>query len=196
MDCTHENTTKKPVKKEILGSIFECETLVCTNCGAYLRDASYDASYMSWLENIYKTDRNKFQIQCHLSNKLIQCAERFLTNYPSVSLTFFFKSLVVVYLVHVDGNEKLATQLDEMMDKQILNTFRDDAENKRVNIQFKPKMIIELAAISKMTSLKPAQIVESCVVKLMTTLTSQDDQLKGFWETEIMRYVDSMLKAA
>ncbi len=196
MDCVHENTTKKLVKKEILGSTFECETMVCTDCGSYLRDASYDTSYMAWLENIYKNDRNKFQIQCHLSSKLIQCAEQFLANYPSVSLTFFFKSLVVVFLDHIDGNEKLSTQLDEMMDKQILNTFRNDTENKRVNIQFKPKMIIELATISKMVSLKPSQIVESCVVKLMTTLTSQDAQLKAFWETEIMRYVDSMLKAA
>jgi hypothetical protein len=31
---------------------------------------------------------------------------------------------------------------------------------------------------------------------MMTALTSQDERLKEFWKAEIMRYVDSMLKAA
>ncbi len=117
-------------------------------------------------------------------------------DYPNVSLTFFFKALVVVFLDHVDGDEKLASQLSQITDSEILNSFSSDKDKKRVNIQFKPKMIVELSAMAKMVSMKPSEIVESSVVKMMTALTSQDERLKEFWESEIMRYVDSMLKAA
>ena len=196
MDCVHENTANKMIEKNVLGDSFKCETLICADCGAYLRDKSYDAYYMAWLENLYKNDRNKFQIQCHFSSRLIQCAEQFLVDYPSVSLTFFFKALVVVFLDHIDVDEKRAARLNHLMGIEILTSFSEDKDKKRVNIQFKPKMLIEISAMAKMISLKPAQIVESGVVKMMTTLTSQDERLKAFWESEIMRYVDSMLKAA
>lgn len=196
MDCLHENIENKIVEKSILGETFRCETLFCSDCGSYLRDQSYESKYMAWLEAMYKNDRNKFQIQCHLSNNLFQCAEKFLTDYPSVSSTFFFKALVVVFLNHIDIDEKLSGQLNRLMDGSIFTSFLEDPDKKRVNIQFKPKMIIELSAISQMVNLKSSQIVESSVVKMMTALTSQDERLRAFWESEIMRFVDPMLRAA
>jgi hypothetical protein len=71
-----------------------------------------------------------------------------------------------------------------------------DKEKKKVTIQFKPKMMVELITISEFLKVSPSSIVEEVVVKLMTVITSHDLKLREFWENEIRSYLDMFLKAA
>lgn len=98
MECSHDNTSSKKVKKEILDMTFESKTSVCNNCGAYLRDSEYEKKYMQWLGGLYKERRDNFQTQCYFSKNLIKCAEAYLKEYPGVSTTVIFRALVVSHL--------------------------------------------------------------------------------------------------
>ena len=77
MVCEHKNIKKEKIEKNILDLTFEHETLVCQDCGAYLRGVSFEKAYMQWLEGIYKDNkrRSKFQVQCHFSKNLINSGE-------------------------------------------------------------------------------------------------------------------------
>jgi hypothetical protein len=196
MSCSHKNISNKKVKKEIFDLVFETSTSVCSDCGAFLRNEDYEKKYMLWLESIYKDRRDKFQTQCHFSKNLIKCAEVFLQDYPGISPTVFFRALAIIYFDIVDRNEKKSHQLEALLDKKILDSFVSDKDKKKVTIQFKPKMMIEILAISEFLEASPSSIVEEVVIKLMTAITSRDQKLREFWENEIRGYLDMFLKAA
>lgn len=196
MECSHKNVSNKKVKKEIFDMVFETTTSVCSDCGAFLRNEDYEKKYMHWLESIYKDRRDKFQTQCHFSKNLIKCAESYLEDYPGISPTVFFRALAIIYFDIVDKDEKKSNQLESILDKEIFDSFMSDKDTKKVTIQFKPKMMVELIAISEFLEASPSSIVEEVVVKLMTIITSHDQKLREFWENEIRTYLDMFLKAA
>jgi hypothetical protein len=151
---------------------------------------------MHWLEEIYKYRRDKFQTQCYFSKNIISCAETYLADYPGISHTVFMRALVTIYFNVVDRDEKKSTLLESLLDPEILKSFTSDKDRKKVNIQFKPNMMIELVAVSEFLEMSPSAVVEEVVVKLMTVITSQDQKLREFWENEIRGYLDMFLKAA
>jgi hypothetical protein len=196
MECAHKNTVNKMVEKEILDLKFKHKTEVCKDCGAYLRDQDFQKAYMHWLENVYKDRRDKFQVQCHFSNNLYKCAESFLEDYPGISPTVLMRFLVTVYLNVVDINDKLSSKFDSLLDSAIYDSFLAEKDRKKVSIQFKPKMMLDLVTISEVIDMKPYQIVETAVLKMMTAITSQDQRLREFWEKEIRGYLEIFLKGA
>jgi len=196
MDCTHKNFEKETIEKEIFDQKFMHKTEVCKDCGSYLRGKDFEKAYMNWLEGIYKDRRDKFQVQCNFSNNLLKCADIFLEDYPGVSYTVLMRFLVTIYLNVVDVDEKLSEKFDSLLDSEIYDSFSNEKEKKKVNIQFKPKMMLDLVAISEVIDMKPYQIAESGVLKMMTAITSQDKKLREFWEKEIRSYLEIFLKAA
>ncbi len=196
MECLHKNISNKTVEKIVFDSKFKHKTLVCKDCEAHLRDHAYEKAYMHWLENIYKKRRDKFQLQCHFSKKLIKCVDVFLEDYPGISSTVFIKILAIIYLDFVDKNRKLATQFGQLLDSQIYDSFDQDKDRKKVNIQLKPKMMIELIAIAELMEEKPASLAETAVIKMVTAITSQDKNLREFWKKEIQNQLELFLKAA
>lgn len=196
MECSHKSISKKKVKKEIFDMSFEAKTGVCNDCGAHLRDNEYEKKYMHWLEGIYKERRDKFQTQCLFSKNLIKCGQAYLEEYPGISPTVFFRALVTIYFNVVDRDEKKSSQLKSILDSEIYESFIHDKDRKKVTIQFKPKMMIELLAISEFLEASTSSIVEEVVVKFMTMITSHDPKLREFWENEIRGYLDMFLKAA
>jgi hypothetical protein len=196
MECSHKSISTKKIAKEIFDMTFEAKTSVCNDCGAHLRNDEYEKKYMHWLEGIYKERRDKFQAQCHFSNNLIKCAEAYLENYPGISSTVFLRALVIIYFNVIDRDEKKSNQLESLLDSEIRDSFTNDKDKKKVNIQFKPKMMIELLAVSEFLEISPSALVEEVVVKLMAVITSRDQKLREFWENEIRAYLDMFLQAA
>ena len=196
MECSHSNISNKVVVKEIFGMSFKEATSVCSDCGAYLRDAEYEKRYMIWLETIYKQRRDKFQAQCHFPRNMIECAEAFLQDHPGISTTVFFRALVTIYFNVVDRDEKISTQLESILDTEIYESYLTDKDRKKVTIQFKPKMMIELMAVAEFLDSSISSIVEEVIIKFMTMITSQDERLKKFWESKISSYLEMFLKAA
>lgn len=196
MECSHKSFSNKKVKKEIFDMVFETKTSVCNDCGAYLRNDEYEKKYMHWLEGIYKERRDKFQVQCHLSKNLIKCAEVYLEDYPGISPTVFFRALATIYFNVIDRDEKKSSHLESLLDSEVLESFTNNKDKKKVTIQFKPKMMIEIMAISEFLGMGPSAVVEEVIIKMMTMITSRDQKLREFWESEIRGYLDMFLKAA
>lgn len=196
MGCAHQNFSNKKIKKEIFDLVFETKTSVCSDCGAYLRNDEYEKKYMHWLEEIYKDRRDKFQVQCHFSKNLIKCAEAYLEDYPGISLTVFLRAFTIIYFGIIDRDEKKSSYFESLLDFDVLQSFTNNKDKKKVTIQFKPKMMIEIMAVSEFLTMSPSAVVEEVVIKLMTTIISRDQKLKEFWEGEIRGYLDMFLKAA
>ena len=196
MECSHKNIVNKTIEKEIFDLKFKHKAKVCKDCNAYLRGPEFEKSYMNWLEEVYKEKRSKFQVQCHFPQNLLKCAENFLENYPGISSTVLMRFLVTIYLDVIDGNEKLSQTFEKIMDQEILNSFTNDKDKKKVNIQFKPGMMVELVAIGELLDVSLSSIVENSVLKMMTAITSHDKKLRSFWEKEIKGYLEIFLKSA
>jgi hypothetical protein len=72
----------------------------------------------------------------------------------------------------------------------------DDEDKRKVNIQFKPKLMIELIAVAESLGVSPSAIVEEVVIKLTAVLLSRKPRAKEFWDNEIHGCLDMLLKAA
>ncbi|MBT3984562.1 MAG: hypothetical protein HOE90_24610 [Bacteriovoracaceae bacterium] len=196
MDCNHKNFSKEDAELDFLGMKFNHNTLVCNDCGAYLRGKDFESAYMEWLNERYHQKRDKFQVQCHLSKNLTMCLDKFIEDYPGVTQAALMRALVTVYINHIDINTDLVSRFNSLMNKDILSSFNSDDDRKKVNIQFKPKMMVQLISISELVLQRPSQICETSIIKMMACFTSQDENLKTFWNQEIQGYIDTILKAA
>ena len=182
--------------KKIFDLHYRAESIVCNNCGAFLRGREYEEKYNCWLEETYKGHRDKFQIECHFSKDIIECMKKYLADHPGTSLNAFTKALVVIYFNVVDRDEKKSIQLESLLEQEILKSLTNDGDKRKLNIQFAPKMMIELIAIAESLDVGPSVIVEEVVMKLMTAFVSQDPRLREFWGSEIHGKLDMILKAA
>ncbi len=198
MSCNHNNTQKKLIKKEFLDLSFSYKTLVCKDCGAYMRDDAFEKAYMLWLEETYRNlhYRNKFQVQCHFSNNLMSCVDEFLKHHPGISATVFLRFLATLYLSVVEPDEVLSQEFDRLLDKEVFESFVNDKEKKRANIQFKPTMMIDILAIADALEFRPYQIVETSIIRMMTAIISNNKALRVFWDRELSKYLNVFLKAA
>lgn len=198
MSCSHTNIRKEIVHRTFLDLTFSYKTLVCKDCGGYMRDEAYEKAYMEWLEQTYRNlpNRYKFQIQCHFSNKLMSCLDEYLQPHPGISATVFLRLLATIYLNVVEPDEALSKQFDSLLDNEIYEAFSNDKEKKRANIQFKPTMMIDILAIAEALELRPSIIIETSILKMMTAIVSKDKALKKFWDKEISTYLSVFLKAA
>ncbi|MBF0365779.1 MAG: hypothetical protein HQK50_09415 [Oligoflexia bacterium] len=195
MDCVHKNFSIKKIEKETLGQKFIYKTKVCSDCGAYLRGVEFERAYRVWLEKFYEERRDKFQVQCNLSGNLLLCLDKLLEDYPGINQTSLMRALVAVYLGYIDTNTVLAQELSFLIDEAVFASF-SKSPKKRVNIQFKPKMMIEMLAIAEFTSEKVSKIIESSIETMMSLFASKDQKLKNFWENNIKKQLDIVLKAA
>lgn len=196
MDCSHKKSSKKRVKKEIVEETFIAQTQVCDQCGAFLHDDEYEIKYMRWISKLYGQKRSKFQTQHHFSKNLVKCAEEYLKRYPTIPISVFMRALVIVYFEIIDKDVRKSSQLEQMQDETVLNSFLKDKNKIKVNIQFKPQFMIELIDIAELINQTPSALVGDIIIKLMTIITSEDQKLRQFWENEIRMYLDMFLKVA
>lgn len=196
MTCEHKNFSKKKVTLNKLGLEYSTRTDVCSDCGAYVRNNEFEIKFNEWLQDSYKSHRTKFQIQCNLSGNLVKCAQEFLKSYPGVSESVFFRIITILSLTIIDSSEKLSSSIETLFDGEVYNSFMEDNEKKRFNIQFKPKMMLEIHDTAELLQTSMTSIVEDSILRVMTLLTSQDEKLKEFWENEIKFFLESFLKSA
>lgn len=196
MTCPHLHTSTKRVKRSFLELTFSHETLVCDDCGAYLRGEEYEKAYGKWLEEMYKAKRSKFQIQCHFSDHFITCAESYLEDHPGVSMTEFLRILATSYLNIIDIDEVRSARFDAILDRDVLESLQESPERTRFSIQFKPAMMADIVAISEVLGMRMSHVVEESVLKTMTAIVSQDPQMADFWEREVRGVVEMLLKSA
>lgn len=195
VECLHINVATKKVIKEIFDLHFNVETIVCNNCGAFLRGNEYEEKYNYWLEESYKGNKDKFQIECHFSNDIFECMKKYLVNYPGTSLATFIKALVVIYLNVLDRDEKKSIQLESLLEREILKSLTNDQDKRRFTIQFKPKLMVELIAAAEALDVGISVLVEEVVVKLLDLFTSRYPKSREFWDSEIHGSLDMILKA-
>jgi hypothetical protein len=195
IECLHINATTKKVIKEIFDLHFNAETKVCNNCGASLRGNDYEEKYNGWLERTYKDNRDKFQIECHIPNDITECIKIYLADYPGTTIATFMKALVVIYFNVLERDEKISLQFESLLEHEILKSHTNNKDKKNVNIQFSPKMMIELIAVAESLDVDPSAIVEEVVIKLTTIFSSRMPSAKEFWANEIHRHLDMLLKA-
>lgn len=196
LECLHENTEVRDVEKEFLGMVFKTETKVCLDCGAYLRGPEYERAYKKWLEDVYKSKRPKFQVQCHFSDNLIRCAEAFLKEHPGISITVYLRILATAYLHIVDGNEMLSERFEDLLDKEIFATLSDSEGRNRVTIQFKPAMMADIVDISEVFEMRLSHVVEEGVLKMMSAIMSKDPKMNTLWDEEVNTTLEVLLKSA
>lgn len=196
MECPHNNIHVKEIATEFLGMTFRAETKVCKDCGAYLHGPAFENAYKQWLEEMYRKKRPKFQVQCHFSDNLIHCAQSFLESHPGVSVTVYLRILATSYLNIIDGKEELSERFEDLLDEDIFNSLKDRGGRNRVNIQFKPSMMVDIVAISEVLEMRMSQVVEESILKMMAAIVSQDPEMKRLWEKEVSATINVLLKSA
>lgn len=196
MTANQKKAPKKVVAKEFLGEVFRHETLECAETGAYLHGPEFEAAYRDWLNELYKSKRAKFQIQCHFGDSLMRCADSYLVQHPGVATTVFFRILATSYITIIDGDEKLSERFDGLLDANVYDSFVDSDGRTRVSIQFKPAMMVDIVATSEVLEMKMSQIVEESILKMMTAIVSQEPEMRAFWRDKVSAMIDVMLKSA
>ena len=193
-DCLHSSATIKKVEKCLFDLKFITESLVCNKCGAILRGKEYEENFNIWLAAKYQNNPEKFQLDCYFPHNIFQAAQEYLKAYPGTSIDSFLKALVVIYFNLFDQSEIESTPL-KYLESEISKLIASNEDRRQVSIYLKPKLMIEILAITEVFGVSSSALVEEVVIKLMAAYLSREPRLRRFWDLEVHKYLDLILKA-
>ncbi|RLA59892.1 MAG: hypothetical protein DRQ89_13530 [Epsilonproteobacteria bacterium] len=194
MDCYHENLVEKRIEYLTLNSKFIYTGLECSDCGATLWNSDTDRKFNSWLEKLYKSDREKFQIQFGLSKNTISCIKKISEPFPGVGISALFKAIVAIYL-ELGPNTTFQKIINKVIEGEVYRSFRVRGKD-RFKIQFKPMPLMEINSMAEFFDETPAQFVEEGILIILSIFVENDQKLKDFWEENIKNKLNALLKVA
>jgi hypothetical protein len=194
--CLHSNVTLKEVEKNLFDLSFITESLVCNKCGAILRGKEFEEKYNFWLEELYKDSPEKFQIYCSFSKVVIESATKILSAFPGTTIDALVKALVVTYFNVLDRDNEKSIQFKFLFETDNSKLCVNNEEAIKVNIHFKPKLMIELMSVAESFNIDVSSIVEEIVTKFMVIYSSTQTEAKEFWRKDISNYLEMLLLAS
>jgi hypothetical protein len=177
-DCEHGSFSRKEISEKFLDLTFKYKTQVCHDCGAYLYNKNYEKARSAWLKEIYQKNRSRFQIQAFFSQNLLDCANEYLLEHPGVSETDLLRILTTFYIDIIIMDQRLSKKFDSLLDLEVNTSLSRTGPGIRKGIQFKPRIMMDILAFNEAFDFKTSFIVEKSVEKMMTALTSQNDQVR------------------
>lgn len=193
--CLHSDVSLNEVEKKLFDLSFKTESLVCNKCGAILRGKEYEGNFNIWLRENYQNNPEKFKLDCYFPHNIFQAAQEYLKAYPGTSIDSFLKALVVIYLNLVDQYENESISLKSLFESEVSKLLANNEDRRQIDIHVKPKLMIEILAITEVFGVSPSALVEEVIIKLMAAYLSHEPRMRRFWDREVHRYLYFILKA-
>ena len=194
-ECQHPKFKKQHITRDFQGEIFKYTTKVCSSCGVSLWGERNEQDYNEWLENLHSEKRHLFQVQYQLSEKVIDCLEQMRKRFAGVDVSLLTRALVTVYLNIVEDNEEIMERLETYIESDAYNILINDNKYTRRKTQFKLSGMRDLLAYSQLFDVKPSEIIENFIYRMILLSINEDEQMKAYWNS-ILKSVEMILKAA
>lgn len=186
----------KTVKKEFLGEIFSYKTKI-EDEDKVLWNKEIDKKFSHWLYQLREKNRELFKVQYSISRNAHLVLEKIKEDIGVFDESLVVRAITITFINFIDTRrgQQMMKKLNLYKDSLDLKTLTEGEVLKK-NLYFSPIGMRDVEAYSKITELSKGRVVKNALYSVLLISINEDDEIKKFWEKEILEKITTIVKAA
>ena len=187
---------KKTFSKKFLGKQFSYKTEVDEH-GRALWTEALDQEFTRWIYDLKQLDRELFKVQYSITENAYLLLNELKKRLGVYDDSLLVRAITIVFIDFIDTRKgrDICKKLDCYRMSENLDILLGGKELKK-NLYFSPLAMRDVEAYSTLTGLKKSHVVKNALYSLLLLSIHEDEQLKSFWEKELLKQLRTMMKAA
>lgn len=186
----------KTVKKEFLGVTFTYKTEVDEE-GKALWTKEVDNQFSHWLYQLKEDNRELFKVQYSISENARSVLDRLKEQIGVFDDSLIVRTITIIFINFIDtkrGNQ-IIKKLNQYKDNGDFKTLTEGDSVKR-NLYFSPLGMRDVEAYSQLTEMAKGKIIKNALYSVLLISINEDEEIKKFWQKEILEKITTIVKAA
>jgi len=184
------------VNKEFLGNTFSYTTEVDRERNA-LWTQKIDSEFSKWLHQLKDENRELFKVQYSLSSNAYDVLGKLKERIGVYDDSLIIRAITITFINFIDTRKGrvIIKKLDSYKGSGDLDLLKD-GENLKKNLYFSPVGMRDVEAYSNLTGLKKGQVIKNALYSVLLISINEDEEIKKFWENEIIEKLTTIVRAA
>lgn len=187
---------KKTLSKEFLGKQFIYKTEVDEH-GRSLWTEAIDQEFSKWIYDLKQNDRELFKVQYSVSENAYLLLNELKKKLAVYDDSLLVRGITLVFIDFIDTRKgrDICKKLECYRMSEKAGVLLEGKELKK-NLYFSPLGMRDVEAYSHVTGLKKSHVIKNALYSLLLISIHEDENLRLFWENELINQLRTMMKAA
>ena len=188
---------KKKVKKVFLGQNFMYTTQIDEVTGRALWTKDIETQFSKWLHDLKNTDRELFKIQYSISSNAYDVFNRLKNLIGVYDDSLLVRAITITFINYIDTHRGrgILKSLEKYKQSPSFKVLKE-GETLKKNLYFSPTGMRDVEAYSVLTGLKKSAVVQNALYSVLLISINEDQNVREFWESEILDQLTLIAKAA
>lgn len=184
------------VEKEFLGKIFSYTTQVDEQDNA-LWTQKIDHEFSKWLYELREENRELFKVQYSLSANAYDVLGKLKEVIGVYDDSLIIRAITITFINFIDtkNGRRVIQKLNLYKKSASLQILKEGPKLKK-NLYFSPLGMRDVEAYSNLTGLKKGDVIRNSLYSTLLLFINEDEEVKKFWDTEVMEKLTTIVKAA
>lgn len=184
------------VNKEFLGNTFTYTTEV-NNEGKALWTQEIDRDFSKWLHQLKEHNRELFKIQYSISTNAYEVLGKLKEKIAIYDDSLIIRAITITFINFIDTRKgkPILKKLNSYKESEELEAL-SNGEILKKNLYFSPVGMRDVEAYSNLTGMKKGQVIRNALYSVLLISIHEDEEIKKFWENEIIENLTFVAKAA
>lgn len=186
----------KTVKKEFLGETFTYKTEIDED-GKALWTKEIDNQFSHWLYQLRDENRELFKIQYSISKNASSVLDKLKEHIGVFDESLIVRAITITFINFIDTKrgQQMMKKLNQYKDSSDFKTLVD-GETLKKNLYFSPIGMRDVEAYAQLTKHPKGKVVKNALYSVLVISINEDEEIKKFWEKEILEKITTIVKAA
>lgn len=186
----------RQVEKKFLNQSFKYKTLVNEE-GQALWTEEIDGRFIEWISDLRSKERDLFKVQYAVSDQAFLLLEKLKQKMGASDESLLVRAIVVTFINYIDTRKghQIMKKLAFYSETKKSNLLMDGNSVKR-NLYFSVTGMRDIESYSELTGLKKSAIVTNAIYSVLLISINEDEEIRKFWEKEVLGQISNILKAA
>lgn len=184
------------MKREFLGQSFSYETPVNKE-GKTLWTKEIDNLFSQWIHRLRDSNRDLFKVQYSISENASSVLGELKEKLGVYDESLLVRAITITFINFIDTRKghQIVKKLNSYRETDDYKTLVE-GESVKKNLYFSALGMRDVEAYSKLTGLKKPNVVKNALYSVLLISINEDEEIKKFWEKEILEKLTTIFKAA
>lgn len=187
---------ERVVEKDFLGKAFKYKTQVNEE-GQALWTKEIDNQFSQWLHDLKENNRELFKVQYSISKNASLVLNKLKERLGVFDESLLVRAITITFINFIDTKKghQVIKKLKFYRDSDDFKNL-NDGEGIKKNLYFSPTGMRDVESYSQLTGQKKGQVVKNALYSVLLISINEDDEIRRFWEQEVLEKISTIIKAA
>lgn len=186
----------RQVEKKFLNQTFKYKTLVNEE-GQALWTEEIDGKFIEWISDLRSKERDLFKVQYAVSHNAFLLLDKLKHKLGASDESLLVRAMTITFINYIDTRKghQIMKKLSFYNETKTSHALMDGEVVKK-NLYFSATGMRDIESYSELTGMKKSAIVANAIYSVLLISINEDEEIKKFWEKEVIGQINNILKAS